>query len=248
MQHLSRIIIGTLIGLACLISVWTTLGEGSLIRRIMFLAWAALAIFAAWMLGLAASFYPESVRLSSREEVYFLSLLPTIFLALCLPLAISRWASCLVLADQQNETPTRAPITTISLMTVTAIVGCCLGGVRWFTTMIPEEGTLYGIAIMSGCGFAAGLFAVVPSVLLLCSRRRSFTLWSLVITSSGSLLIWLIIVGVFKATGAWISREDVWAILEGTLAATITFTLGMGIIRLFGFRLAKEMKYKLDQV
>ena len=242
MQHLSSIIIGMLIGLTCLISVWTTLGEGSLIRRIIFLACSAAAIFAAWMLGLVASFYPESVMLSGREEVYALGLLPTVFLTLCLPLTISPSVFGLVLADQQNESPVKAPITTVSLMTVTAIVGCCLGGIRWFMT-ISEEGIMgiaSGIAIMSGVSFLVGLLTVVPAVLFLCSRRRSFLFFSMVLMTAGSLLIWLIIVGIFAATGAWISSQDVLSILEGTFAATVTFTVGIGIIRMFGYRLAKE--------
>ena len=241
MQHCSRIIIGMLIGLACLMSVWTTLGEGSLIRRIMFLACSASAVFAAWTLGLAASFYPESVRFGDREEIYALGLLPTIFLALCLPLTITRLIGRFVLAEQQNESPVKAPITTVGLMTVTAVVGCCLGGIRWFMT-ISEEGIVSGIAIMSGCSFLVGLLTVVPAVLFLCSRRRSFLFFSSVLMTAGSLLIWLIIVGVFWATGAWITSQDIRAILEGTLAATVTFTVGIGIIRMFGFRLAEEMK------
>ena len=99
-----------------------------------------------------------------------------------------------------------------------------------------------GIAIMSGCSFLVGLLTVVPAVLFLCSRRRSFLFFSSVLMTAGSLLIWLIIVGVFWATGAWIARQDVWAIFEGTLAATVTFAVGIGIIRMFGYRLAKEVK------
>ncbi len=245
MQHLSRAVIGILIATASLVSVWTTLGEGSLIRRILFLAFAALAIFAAWALGLMAAFYPEPVRLSAREEVYFFGLLPSVFLALCLPLIISRWLFGLVLADQQQDSPTRAPVTTLGLMTVTALIGCCLAGVRLFTLGVQEEVVLMPLGIMCGSSFLIGLFAVLPAVLLLCSRQRNFGIWSPVIILGGNVLIGGTIVGILKATGAWIPLQDVWAIFEGSLVATTTFTIGIGIIRLFGYRVAKQASRKL---
>lgn len=240
MRHCSYVVIGMLIAVACLISVWTTLGEGSPIRRTLFLACSATAVIAAWMLGLTASFYPEPVRLTNRQEVYLLGLLPTIFLALCLPLIALRRVFGLVLADQHRDAPPKEPITTIGLMTVTAFVGCCLGGAGWTAKMIDQLNILLPLSVMSGCGFATGLLAVLPAIMFLCSKRRNYLTWSLVLNLIGSLVFAGAILGVFKLTGAWISSQDKLAIFEGSLAATATFSVGIGIIRLFGYRLAKQ--------
>jgi len=223
---------------ACLISVWTTLGEDSLLRRSLFLACSAAAILAAWILGLSASFYPESVRLSGREEIYAMGLLPTAFFALCLPLVVFRWISGFALDDRHGDAFTREPITTANLMIVTALTGCCLAGVRLASVAIDV--VLIPLAIVSGCGFVLGLVAVLPGVLLLCSRRRNYLVGSLALNLIGSLLFGGITAGFSKMTGAWISTQDVLAIFEGSLAATATFSVGIGIVRLFGYRLAKH--------
>ena len=240
MRHLGYVVIGMLIAAACLISVWTTLGEGFLARRCLFLACTATAILAAWMLGLTASFYPESVRLTSREEVHFLGLLPTVFLALCIPLIIVRSLFGFLLADRHKDIPPKAPITTAGLMLVTALVGCCLGGVRLTTAVIGGSNVLYPIAFLSGGSFLIGLLAVLPAVVLLCSIRRNFLVWSLVLNLIGSLLFTGAILGVALITGAWMSSQDALAIFECSLAATATFSVGIGIIRLFGYRLARR--------
>ena len=239
MRHGSYVTIGFLIAVACLISVWTTLGPGSLIRRTLFVACAAAAIFAAWMLGLMACLSTYSFRIFDREEVYAIGLLPTIFFALCLPLVTLRWLFGFVLTDLYKEAPPREPITTIGLMTVTTLAGCCLAGVR-LTSMIDEPSILLPLAIMSGCSFLIGLLAVFPAVMFLCSRQRNYMVWSLVVNLIGSLLFAGIVLLIFRVTGAWISPQDKLAIFEGALAATATFSVGIGIIRLFGYRLAKQ--------
>ena len=239
MRHSAYLVIGMLIGVACLISVWTTLGQGSFIRRTIFLVCAAAAIFAAWVLGLVATFDPEPVRLSAREEVYSLGLLPTVFLTLCLPLVVLRWGFGLALADRHRDVPQREPITTTSLLTVTAMVASCLGGIQLFVARVDEQ-VLGPIAICCGCSFLAGLLGVLPAVMFLCSSRRNYLAWSLVLNLIGSLFFTGAIVGAIGLMGAWISLQDALSILEGSLAATATFSIGIGIIRLFGFRLAKH--------
>ena len=255
MRHGSYLTIGILIAVACLMSVWATLGPGSLIRRTLFVACAAATILAAWMLGLMACCSTELDRLFSRDEFYALGLLPTIFFSLCLPLITLRWLFGFVLAEPHEEAAPKEPITTLSLMTVTALTGCCLAGVGMArqlsganpavgpspgSAIVIEEPILFPLAIISGCSFLIGLLAVLPAVMFLCSRRRSYMVWSLVLNLIGSLLFVGVVSLIFRITGAWIALQDMFAIFEGSLAATATFSVGIGIIRLFGYRITRQ--------
>ena len=241
MRHGSYVTIGILIAVACLISVWSALGPGSLFRRALFVACAATTILAAWMLGLIACFSSDSVRLFERDEFYVLGLLPTVFFSLCLPLIALRWLFGFTMADLHEEAPDKEPITTLSLMTVTALVGCCLAGVG-LTTMIEGLNHIaFPLAIMSGCSFLTGLLAVLPAAMLLCSRRRNYMVWSLVLNLIGSLLFTGVVLLIFRITEAWISTQDKLGLVEGSLAATATFSVGIGIIRLFGYRVARQI-------
>ena len=118
-------------------------------------------------------------------------------------------------------------------------VACCLGGIQLFVARVDEQ-VLGPIAICCGCSFLAGLLGVLPAVMFLCSSRRNYLAWSLVLNLIGSQFFTGAIVGAIGLMGAWISLQDALSILEGSLAATATFSIGIGIIRLFGFRLAKH--------
>ena len=238
MRHWASVIFGTLTGVTCLISLWTTLGQGSLLRRTFFLACSAIALLAAWGLGLIAYFPTESVNPFGREEFYFTGLLPTIFAALCLPLIGLRWFG-FALAKQHYDVPAKQPITTTSLMTLTVLVACCLSGVR-LAMMSGDVDITFPLVFCSGCSLVIGLAVVLPAVLLLCSSRKNYLIWSLVFCLIASLILAGICIGILVINGATPSTYDALKFFEGSLAATITFSIGIGIVRLFGYRLEKE--------
>ncbi len=80
---------GIVVSQFVLLSIWVTLGDRALIRRLLFLVWAWSAMGAAWILGLVNTF-DERVVLLQRDEIYVLGTFPIVFLAACLPLTTFR--------------------------------------------------------------------------------------------------------------------------------------------------------------
>ena len=240
MQRVSYSMLGLIAAQFVLLAIWTALGEGSLLRRLLFLVCALTAMVSTWILGVIDSFGNEHVTLHRREEIHLLGIVPVLLLSLCTPLIVLRrfFSRMLSLADK----PTREPITTFGLMIVTAVVAICLATAQLpqLSGASPNESWI-GITIYSSLSFLVGLTVILPTVLLLFSKTRNVYLWSLLLMLFVELLTLLVIYGISLIPKSSMRTQDIWPAVQipaqivGT--AMLAVIIGILIMRLFGFRL-----------
>jgi len=245
MEHLGGAILGWLIGASAVVIAWTSLSHQSLLQRLIFLGCGFAAAAAAWSLGLMAQFDTERVVLSQRDEIAILGMFPTLMLAVALPMIVVRKIFGCVLAPIEEARPNRSTITTAWLMLVTAIVAICAAGLQFFATQLGQslKDIAVDLGIVTSIFLGVSLVIVLPSTLLLFSRRRNFTIWSLVLIVVNS-LIPLVLLRVIPRlfSGPRMSFKDYTITIMGFGFAMIAFVVGAACVRSLGFRLGKEIK------
>ena len=231
---------GVVVSQFSLLAIWSVLSSHSLLRRSVFLGSAGTALIAAWLLGFVATCFPEpveSIRWLALEEVYLLGYLPIVFLAHAIPLIGLRLFGSLVLA-QIGTFPIRRPVSIAGLLGSTGIVGVALAAIQFVTLMGMSHVEALGIGgIAAGIAFAIGLLGVLPAVILLFSQRRLFWAWSI--------MAWLYAAGLTAAIFGGLRllqllpAGTMWIFVILLTTEMFMVTLGIGIMRMMGYRLVK---------
>ena len=243
-RHLSYSLSGVVIAEFALLAIWVVLSNHSLMRRFQFLFCASTALLAAWLLGYLDSF-SEVVGFNWAHDqlIYYLGILPLLFLATSLPLIGLRLFFSRVLAPLHGpQPPVRRPLTTAGLMVTTAIIAFVLATAQLPMLVEADSGDTWGaIGIFAGLTFMISLVVVLPNVLVLCSSRRSFLPWSVVALGVSLPLTAGIIVTLSSLTWAGypLSKDELLVLVQVVVSGMMVFLLGIASMRSFGYRLMK---------
>jgi hypothetical protein len=229
------------------LSIWTVLSSQSFITRLQILFVATIVLFASWLLGYSSTFDTDiGLNLRNREQLYYVGWIPLLFLAMCVPLIVLRFFASRVLAPIDSATlPTRQPVTISGLMLATGLIAFTVAALQLPALIGNRQADIWAASgAFAGVFFLIGLVFVLPAVLILCSSKRSFLVWSPVILV-GSALAGLGIVAcfVYLVNGQAVLRDDDWIIpLQFTASAMLVIIIAIGIMRMFGYRLMKSAK------
>jgi len=242
----SIVLMGAIVAQFALISTWTVLSNQSFVSRLQFMAVASFLLLASWALGYISTFSSDvGLNLRNREPFYYVGWIPICLLGISLPLIVLRFFGSRVLAIRDSAAqPERQPVTTASLMITTALIAFVLSSVQLPTLLGNRQVDIW----MASGGFAGAFFLigavfVLPTVLILFSTKRRFLVWSPILL----LLAIACSLGVFYIF-AWLSgfrirgNDPLIAFAVATTSAMMTYLVGILIIRLFGYRLAKATK------
>jgi hypothetical protein len=255
MELLGAAMLGWLIGTVALGVAWSTLSHHSLLRRMIFLACGFIAISSAWSLGLVAQFDTERVVLSEREEVSAIGIYPTFLLALAVPLLLMRKFFRLVFTPIEEPLVERQKMTTAWLMTVTAIIAICAAGFQFTVVRLELVVQTFARELGIGAGICMIISTVLilPSVLLLFSRKRNFALWSIVLIVVGCVVPFVVFqFWPFRLRSP--STEEYLITMVGFGCAMFALVCGAASVRSLGFRLGREVasskieKHSMKQV
>lgn len=227
-----------------LLAIWSVLSPQPLLRRLLFLICGAVALITAWSLGFAGTrVQTESIDWLAQEEIWVLGFLPIVFLAHALPLVGARLFGSLVLA-QDGEVPQRRHVSIAGLLGATGVVAFALAAAQLLTRLGMHQTEIFVIAsVASGIAFAFGLLGALPAVLLLFSRRKFFWVWSI--------LLILLAPGITAAIfgGLRLFRlsppGSTWIFVTLSAGYMIVLTIGIGNLRLLGYRLTKQTMKKV---
>ena len=222
-----------------LLAIWSVLSPDSLLRRANFSICAAASLITAWLLGFAATkVQTENINWLDQAEIWILGFLPVVFLAHALPLAGARFFGSLVLA-QDDEAPRRRHISIAGLMGTTGVIAFALAAAQLPTRLGMHQEEVFAIAgVASAIAVALGLLGALPASLLLFSRRRFFGVWLVLLIVYAASITAAIFAGLrsFRLS----PPESTWIFTILAIGYMIVLTIGIGIIRLLGYRLAKQ--------
>lgn len=244
-------VIGIVAAQFILLAIWATLGEGSLVRRLLFLICAFVAMTSAWLLGVADWFGDELVALHRREEILLLGVVPVLFLSLSMPLIVLRCFFSRQLSV--TDAPIKKSITTFGLMVITGVVATSLASAQILLVseifkqeLNPGTANLwFFVGIYSGVSFLIGLALVLPTAVFMFSPRGNFFLRSAALLAYAALLTFSsiycisLIYSVIRSQDIWPTFQFLASIVETAVLAVI---IGIGIMRLFGYRLYKATR------
>ncbi len=241
--HLSFAVIGIMVGEIALLAAWVALSSQTLWKRIQFLFVCSLLLIAAWLLGYLSTFDSDvGINWRNREPIFYLGWLPLVFLATALPLIILRFFTSLVLAPYDSLTPpTRQRVTTMSLLLTTTLVAFVLATIQ-LPAMIgnAQSDNWAASGGFAGVFFLIGLLIVLPSVLVLCSSRLNFLIWSVATLTAGVLMAtgaMYLLISITRSQ--WRPNDEMLIPAQVSAAGMACFLLGIFVIRLSGYRLQK---------
>lgn len=226
-----------------LLAIWSVLSPQSLLRRLLFLICAAVALVTAWTLGFATSWDPlESFAWRESEEFFLFRFLPFVFLAHALPLMGLRLFGSTVLAKNE-QVPCRRSVSIAGLLSTTGIIAFALATIQLPTRVHVAYAEMWAIGgVAAGIAFTLGLLVVLPAVLLLFSRRRFFGVWSVFLPLYAAGITAAIFGGLrsFRLS----PPGSTWIFATLLASAMTVIVIGIGIMRLLGYRLAKQLAPK----
>ena len=131
-----------------LLGIWSVLSPQSLLRRVMFLVCAAIALIAAWTLGFVATRYPDpdqSIRWLELEEFSVFGFVPFVLLAHALPFDGLALFSSTVLV-QLDQVPPRQFVSIAGLLFATGIIAFAIAAIKVPTGLGLSYSEALGIA------------------------------------------------------------------------------------------------------
>lgn len=233
----TAILLGASIGYVMLAAVWFAFSDDGLLRRFQFLFFFCLIAWEAWFLGyLSQMSATASVWRHLDEPVIASAVLPVFFLGVVLPLVWFRSIFGRAFVSVWEDPTPRQSLNVLDLILWTTFLAIAGGGFRIATSVFnaPSE-ALEPVAVGFMICFGVSSIVVLPSAILMLSKRISFFFASIGVLFAVTVLASLI--------GNWLLGNDGLMMTWGAVSATSICGFGYSVIRFFGLRLQVQPKH-----
>ncbi len=232
---------GVTIAQVALLAIWAVLSADSLVRRLRFLVAGLVALVAAWVLGMVSTMENlERIQWLQIDELYACGLLPIALLAGSLPILGLRRFGARQIAGRDVQ-PIRQFVSIGGLMVFTAMVGFALAALQ-LPLQLERGGQIWPlIGILAAAAFGYGLFVILPTVWVLMSPKRSYLIWTPALIAAMAGLSVAVTLGIGVLLRPYRAPE-IWPAVVMMTSAQAFISFGLGIARLFGYRLVTARK------